>query len=187
VLDDGTVPHPSSRPAAQQGGPPTQRICLSHRRFVLERLVRQEKPLQRFVQTALVIGTVAAGALFATAGSANAATPGELTLNPATDCPDLAQYWPAGPDECVQALQQDLHLMGASLGEDGFFGPQTQRAVMGFLSRFGLNPTGVADLDTRHSPQEDVDAKQQTAGYDPIRGHEPSATPSAGPGPGQDR
>ena len=31
--------------------------------------------MQRFVQTAIVIGTVAAGALFDTAGAANAATP----------------------------------------------------------------------------------------------------------------
>ena len=141
---------------------------MSRRRFVLERLVRQEKPLQRFIQTAIVIGTAAAGALSATAGAANAATPGELNLNPATDCPDLAQHWPGGPDECVQALQQDLHLMGAGLGEDGFFGPQMQRAVMRFPSGFRAEPHRVADLDTRHSPQEDMDAKQQTAGYDPM-------------------
>jgi hypothetical protein len=76
------------------------RICLSRRRFVLERLVRQEKPLQRFIQTAIVIGTVAAGAPFATAGAANAATPGELNLTLAIDCPDLAQHRQAGPDEC---------------------------------------------------------------------------------------
>jgi peptidoglycan hydrolase-like protein with peptidoglycan-binding domain len=101
--------------------------------------------VQRFVQTAIVIGTVAAGALFATAGAANAAIPGELNLNLAIDCPDLSPHWQAGPDECVQALQ-DLNLMGASLGEDGFFGPQTQGAVMRFLSGFGLNPTGVADV-----------------------------------------
>ena len=58
--------------------------------------------------------------------------------------------------------------MGAGLGEDGFFGLQTQRAVMRFPSGFRAEPHRVADLDTRHSPQEDVDAKQQTAGYDPM-------------------
>lgn len=127
--------------------------------------------MKHTARSMIVAGVIAASGLLGTAGTALAATPGELNLSLENDCGDLQQQqWQPGPDECVQLLQQDLNLMGASVAEDGFFGQQTEGALLRFQSSFGMEPSGVADAATRHSLQEDVDAKQATDGYDPNAG-----------------
>ena len=136
--------------------------------------------MKRTVGISVLATVVTAGWLFA-AGTAAAATPGELNINLTTDCSDLHQQaWQPGPDECVEALQEDLNLMGASVDEDGFFGQETANALTRFQRDFGMNPTGVADATTRHSLQEDVDAKHETGGDNPDAG--PDSVCAAGSG-----
>ncbi len=129
--------------------------------------------MNRLQKAIFVTVTMTAAGLLTLGGAANAATPGELNLNLESDCSDMAiNPGQTQMDECVQLLQEDLNVMGASVAPDGYFGTETQGAVTRFQESFGVNDreAGVADQPTRHALLEDVTAKQATANYDPNAG-----------------
>lgn len=140
--------------------------------------------MQHYFRATVIAVAITGGALLATTGAANAATPGELNLNLETSCSDMSiNPGQTQMDECVQLLQEDLNAMGASIATDGYFGPETQGAVARFQSHFSVNDrqAGVADQPTRHALQEDVTAKQKTDGHDPNAGPNGACDDYAGP------
>jgi peptidoglycan hydrolase-like protein with peptidoglycan-binding domain len=92
---------------------------------------------------------------------------GPMTLDLSRDCPTMSQ---GATGECVRALQRDLDRLGASIDADGIFGPETERAVTRFQTRFNpADQLGVAGPQTRADVMSQIDAQRREA-VDPNTG-----------------
>lgn len=67
---------------------------------------------------------------------------------PPTDA-ELATLAPGSKGEAVAALQRDLNALGASLKEDGDFGPKTRAAVLRVSARLTARPTDIVTASLR--------------------------------------